>query len=265
MGRHLKTGRNDGIPDELYHDDSAISKHRLDHVEKSVSHYLAGSSFDSKALRIGRATHTAILEPHLLEESIEVVETSSERTKAFTSAVADNPKKMVLVKNDFDAVRKMRDSVYSHPTAAELLDFSRGSAEVSYCWQDPTHDLRCKCRVDYVGEDGTLIDLKTTREAGPAFSKSAHTFRYPHQAAWYTKGVKLSDPGIYPRRFLIVAVEKVAPYLVSVYEFDKEFLALGEREINANLDTLARYIKEPKSVWTGYPIGVQKLHKPGWL
>lgn len=265
MGRHLKEGRSEGVPDELYHDDSAISKHRLDLVEKSLMHYLAGSSFDSKPLRIGRATHTAVLEPHLLEESVEVVETSSERTKAFTSAVADNPQKMVLLKKDFDSIQYMRDSVYSHPTAAELLDFSRGSAEVSYCWQDPKHNLRCKCRVDYVGEDGTLIDLKTTRDAGATFSKSSYTYRYPHQAAWYTKGVTLADPGISPKRFVIVAVEKVAPYLVSVYEFDKEFLALGEREINANLDTLARYIKEPKSVWTGYPIGVQKLQKPGWL
>lgn len=265
MVETLKLGRNDLVSDLEYHADSAISKHRLDLVNKSIGHYLRGFSGDSKALKIGRIAHLAILEPDLLAQNVHIVETSSERTKAFSSAVAEFPEKEIIKQSDFSAIIEMQNAVYRHPVAAELLDFSSGAAEISYCWNDTRHNLRCKCRVDYVGNDGTLIDIKTTKDAGRDFVGSAHKFRYPHQAAWYTKGVRLADPDIKPTRFLIIAVEKTSPFSVAVYEFSREYIDFATEQIERNLDTLADYMAAPDTAWTGLPPEIQTLTKPRWL
>ena len=114
-----------------------------------------------------------------------------------------------------DAALAMAAAVRSHQAAAELL--RDGQAEQSFWWDDADTGLRCKCRPDWLN-GATVIDLKTTTDASPAgFAKSCATFRYHVQASHYLAGLPAE-------RFIFIAVEKVYPYAVGVYQLAGIFM-----------------------------------------
>lgn len=213
------------------------------------------------AFDIGHVAHTLILGEG---GRIAVIEAADWRSKA-AQAERDEARAagaVPILAADYDAALAMRDGVTAHPLAAKL--FADGKAEQSGWWNDERTDITLRFRPDWLTEiDGrtTCVDLKTTINADPdEFIRSIVKFGYHQQAAWYLDG--LIAHGYDDPRFLIVAVEKSAPHLVSVIELDDTALAEGRRLNREAIDLYADCIKT--DTWPAYGDDIHLLSLPEW-
>jgi hypothetical protein len=257
-----------------YHAHPAISKSHLDQVAKSPLHYWARYLDPNRvvpeptpAMAIGSAVHTHVLELDQWDARyVSAPDGIDRRTKAgkaeweaFTAAATG---RTVLPKADADLVMRMAHSVFSHPAAAMLLALP-GKAETTHMWTDAATGLQCKCRPDWLTDDGRLlVDLKTTEDAGRGFAKSIAQWRYHVQASWYLDGVEQAT-GTRPEQFLFLCVEKKAPYAVAVYAADAEMIAAGAQTAARDLDVLATC--KAASAWPSYSDQIEPISLPPWM
>lgn len=257
-----------------YHAHAAISKSHLDQVAKSPLHYWARYLDPNRvvpeptpAMAIGSAVHTHVLELDQWDARyVSAPDGIDRRTKAgkaeweaFTTAATG---RTVLPKADADLVMRMAHSVFSHPAAAMLLALP-GKAETTHMWTDAATGLQCKCRPDWLTDDGRLlVDLKTTEDAGRGFAKSIAQWRYHVQASWYLDGIEQAT-GTRPEQFLFLCVEKKAPYAVAVYAADAEMIAAGAQTAARDLDVLATC--KAANAWPGYSDQIEPISLPPWM
>jgi exodeoxyribonuclease VIII len=252
-----------------YHRHPAVGKSHLDAIARSPLHYWARYIDPSRvepeptaAMQLGTAFHTRILEPELFAKEYALAPAADRRTKDGKAAWADAAANgaTLLSAADWDMLLGMDGSVRRHVGASRLLARA-GAAETTHMWVDADTGIECKCRPDYLTDDGWVIDLKTTEDASPrGFAKSVATFRYHVQAAWYLDGVRAT--GHDPKGFVFIAVEKKPPYAVAVYSLDYEALGAGASEARRCLQRIAE-CRESDS-WPGYDDAVQLLSLPAW-
>lgn len=259
-----------------YHRHAAVSKSHLDQVARSPLHYWARYVDPNRvepeptaAMAIGSAVHTHVLELDQWDARyVTAPEGIDRRTKAgkaeweaFTTAATG---RTVLAKADAEQVMRMGHAVYSHPAAAMLLKQLPGKAETTWMWTDDATGLQCKCRPDWLTDDGSLIiDLKTTEDASPAgFRKSIANWRYHVQAAWYLDGLEHAT-GTRPEQFIFICVEKKPPYAVAVYAADAEMIAAGAATAARDLEVLATC--KAADAWPGYSDQIELISLPAWM
>jgi exodeoxyribonuclease VIII len=257
-----------------YHAHPAVSKSHLDLVAKSPLHYWA-RYIDPKrelpdptpAMRIGTALHTLVLEQDQFEERYITAPQVDRRTKAGKEAwaefEAEAGDRELIAADDRIQISRMAEAVWAHPAAAALLHWE-GKAETTHMWTDPATGLDCKCRPDWLTNDGRLIvDLKTTEDASPAgFRKSIGAFRYHVQSSWYLDGVQAAT-GCRPEQFLFLCVEKKPPYAVAVYAAAPVIVTIGAETAARDLDVLATC--KQACAWPGYSDQVEPISLPGWM
>ena len=258
-----------------YHAHSAVSKSHLDQVARSPLHYFARYLDPNRivpeptpAMAIGSAVHTHVLELDQWDARyVSAPDGIDRRTKAgkaeweaFTTAATG---RTVLPKADADLVMRMAHSVFTHPAAAMLLALP-GKAETTHMWIDAATGLQCKCRPDWLTDDGRLlVDLKTTEDASArGFAKSIAQWRYHVQASWYLDGIEQAT-GTRPEHFLFLCVEKKAPYAVAVYAADAEMIAAGAHTAARDLDVLATC--KAANAWPGYSDQIEPISLPPWM
>lgn len=251
------------MPAEAYHADMALSKSGLDQFKKSPAHYRAWRDGLTKpestpAMEFGSAFHAAVLEPSKFASEYTVFD-GDRRTKAgredYERLQATGV--TVLSKDSMDTIKAMQLAVLAHPTARKILGWDiRTEVSVFDLW----NDIRVKGRIDILPEGEyahVLCDLKTTSDASPAgFAKTAAQLRYHVQAAWYLRFFSAR------LKFIFIAIEKVAPYEVGVYELDTAAIAAGEAEIERQLDMFKSC--QDFDSWPGYSTQLQTLSLPSW-
>lgn len=85
----------------------------------------------------------------------------------------------IVTADEMAQAEAIRDAVMSHPAAGKLLAPGAGIAELSAYWRDQETGVLCRCRPDFWRHDGTIVDLKTARDASPdGFSRSIDSWRY---------------------------------------------------------------------------------------
>lgn len=133
---------------------------------------------------------------------------------------------------DWDQAHEMAGAVLGHRHAAELLA-AAGSPEVSIYARDTVTGINLRGRVDWLLDDETAVDLKTTRDADPAggFPRTMANLGYHIQAAHYDRIMRVL--GLRPPRFWFVAVEPQPPYNVSVVDLDQPSMDAGYRACDA--------------------------------
>lgn len=249
------------MSNEEYHSSPAISKSALDEFAKSPLHYWdryinpdKPTRKPTEAMLIGSALHTLVLEPHKFEAEYAVYPEFDKRTKLgkeeFIVWQHDNEGKIHISKEAYTDCQRMVDAIGKHPVARTLLDGS-GKAETSIFWRYHKNlPIDCRCRPDYITPSGIIVDLKTSLTASEnGFKWKAYDMRYHVQAAFYGQGFKAAF-GAFPEDFMFVAVEKTAPYLVSVQRATKEFIAEGHMEMEENLRGIAQC--RVSGVYPGY-------------
>lgn len=216
-----------GMPFVLYREIKAESASRLKRMLVSPLHYRHAAtteSPDTEALRVGRATHTSILEPDrfaldftVYTLSKTVGEGSRKAWQAFKEA---NAHRTILDEGDYETALAMRNAVHRHRLARELL--IDGDAEVTLTWDHPTLRVPCKGRLDYLGPRG-IVEVKTaSRIEIDAFARQVAAYAYHLQCGWYAAGYEAVTGSTLP--YHMICVEKTAPHDVVVYRVPQALL-----------------------------------------
>ena len=220
---------------------------------------------ETPALRIGKALHSLALEGRAaFDLAFTVAPECDRRTNAGKALWADftaaSEGKTVLTAAESEQVESMAGAILSHPLAPALL--ADGTPELSMLWDDPETGCPCKGRMDLARlEAGAILDLKTTLDASPAaFARSVVSFGYSTQAAAYLSGAAALGADV--TDFVIVAVEKSAPFAVGIYRLPDAALELGRRRWR---EACALYVQCLESGrWPGYPETITELALPNW-
>jgi exodeoxyribonuclease VIII len=258
-----------------YHAHPAISKSGLDLIARSPLHYWARyldpnrmPTEPTAAMRLGTAVHTHVLELDQWQQRYITAPDGIDRRykvgkEAWAAFEAQSEGRTVISREDADLVMRMGRSVFGHPAAAMLLGLP-GKAETTHMWIDAATGLQCKCRPDWLTDDGRwIVDLKTTENASPReFARSIAEWRYHVQAAWYLDGLEQAT-GIRPEQFIFICVEKKAPFACAVYAADAEMIAAGAQIAARDLEVLATC--KAADAWPGYSDQIEPISLPAWM
>jgi hypothetical protein len=220
------------------------------------------------AMAIGSAVHTHVLELDQWDAQYVVAPAGIDRRtkvgkaewEVFQTAIGT---RTVISREDADLVMRIGRSILSHPAAAYLLGLP-GRAETTHMWVDEISGLQCKCRPDWLLDDGSMIvDLKTTEDASPrGFQKSIAQWRYHIQASFYLDGLQHAT-GKRPEQFVFIAVEKKPPYVCAVYVADAQMIEIGRDTARRDLDKLN--VCKAADYWPGYSDQVEVINLPPWM
>lgn len=277
------------MPAAVYHGLDAASNSRLSRLLRSPAHlkaYLAEPQKDTAALRIGRAVHSAILEPDDFDASFttagrcEALKKDGDRCSNGGTAFHSNlgwlcgihtkgvpadfdQRRIVLSPADHVVCLGIRDSVFKHP-AARIILAQLSEAELSVVWRDPETDVLCRARWDgYAPEvaGGLIVDVKSAKDArGREFARSSFEHGYHRQGAHYLNGAVVHELPV--QHYVNIAVEKEPPYAVAVYRHTEDMIAAGRFQLRSLLASYAECLERDE--WPAYSDDIQDISLPEW-
>ena len=211
----------------------ALSYSGMKELLRSPAHYqhwLANPRPDSKALRIGRATHCAFLTPDVWATTYKAIPECDRRTKegkavheAFMSSL--KPGDEALAFDEYELVTEIAQA--ASRIADNLIHRTGAWVEKPLTGKDKTTPI--KGIPDLIDSEGWIYDLKTTEDASErGFSRAILNWGYHIQAAHYIALCHCNRSDI--RGFRIIAVEKEAPHEGCVYEIAGDLLEQGRKE-----------------------------------
>lgn len=263
-----------GVPMAEYHRWPGVNFSKLKLFERSAAHAreeMLHPKEPTEAQDLGTAVHTAVLEPERFKADYVLGLDAGRKSKADKDAWAnfekEHPSSLILDAEDMAVCNGVAFAVWGHPVMRELLT-SKGASELCVVWDDAATGLRCKARIDRLGEVGgwtVLADLKTAgdglTDASPdGFAKACARYLYHVQAAHYLAGLAALHER--ERKFWHLACEKSAPFGCAVYELSEGALAQGEQQRRRWLRAFAEC--KATDNWPGYPTHVQPLDLPRW-
>lgn len=263
----IAPGIYDDLSNEDYHADHSLSNSGIKHILQSPAHY---SHFrfegikDTKALRMGRAIHVATLEPHLFDSIYHAAPIVNKRTNVGKAELAEFIDNLPDGGEPIDVeerenVLRIAKAVQSNP-AVKRAGLLEGKAESSIFWTDEETGARCRIRPDMLGS--WMVDLKSTENASQIeFGKSISNYGYHTQDAMYSAGAEAS--GVEFKGFAFLAVEKSAPYGVTIQLVTPEYRAIGFRNFRKACRIWAECTESGE--WPGYPAKIIKQEPPVWL
>jgi len=220
----------------------------IKHFAQSPAHfaYWHGREMEpSAAMRIGTAVHSAVL------GGAPVVRyDGTRRGKAWDDFESSYPGSTILNATEYDTAQQCAAATLAYEASAEVLHDGPGTNERLIEWDfngvpfRSTPDRYCG-----PSDAATLVELKTTRSAQPArFLRDATSRHYHAQVATYRAA--LASVGVQVARAVIVAVETVPPYNVTVLELTDRALDVGYRTACGWLEQYK--VCESSGEWPGY-------------
>lgn len=253
-------GLVEDIPNADYHAAPGLSSSGLSRIDKSPAHFqeYKKSGIETTAeMNMGSAIHALVLEGG---KGVLKAPGSTRSTNLYKDFAKENPGSVLLLEDEYERASRATESVLKHPMAKALL--SKGKAEQSAFWIDPETKVLCKCRPDFLRDDGVTIDLKTTKDGSASeFQYNIGKRKYHWQSAWYLDGLshvlgkKLTD-------FVHIVVETNAPFAVSVYALDDMALNKAREDIRRILSIYAECLHT--GTWSGYPADIQNMSLSAW-
>jgi hypothetical protein len=185
---------------------------------------------DSVGKTLGRATHTAILEPDVFESRYAIYDGKIRKGEAWNKFCEENKGKDGLKREEYDAIMRVQKAVFRNPVASKYL--SKGTPEHTITWNDRTTNIPCKARLDFfsLADGPVIIDLKGTADIrADYFRREAGKSGYHQQLAWYREGIATlgHGPGWDQTPCVIIAVEFKAPHDVAVFRMGEDELYAG--------------------------------------
>jgi exodeoxyribonuclease VIII len=240
----------------------AVNWSTLKEMARSPKHYryrLENPPEETPAMRLGRAIHTAVLEPDAFPLEYVVYDGPRRAGKDWEEFAAVNVRKTILKVDEYQTALDVRDAVRGHKLAARLL--RRGRREVTLQWTDPQTHMRCKGRLDHLRGD-VLTDLKSTRDVDArTFGRLAARMGYIQQLAFYRRGLLATGHAEAP--VYVVVVESEAPFSVAVYEVDDDALYAGDEIVGELLQQVKGCRKRRR--WPDAHEGLETLDVPPWF
>jgi len=236
----------------------ALNQSAAKHILTSPAHYQAYINTpqeETKALRFGTFVHSAVLEPHSLNDLYATAPDCDRRTKEGKAAWAEfataNAGKTILDAEE-SALGHLVASSARHALRVHGVEFEATEVmyHVDYC------GVPLKAAIDGVCGD-YLWDIKTTDDASAAgMLKAIRNYRYNLQAYWYRLVYELAT-GRRPLGFRFLFVEKEPPFACSVCEVGPELMSWAIADFEKAVTTYKACTES--GVWPSYPEEVQVI------
>jgi hypothetical protein len=231
----------------------AVFWHGMQNVEK-----------DKDAFRLGRAFHTATLEPDEWDARF-AVWTGGNKTKArakWEEFQENHSNHDILTPAEADQARKMAQSVRQNRVLGPMV--RGGESELAVTWRHEgrvTADL--KGMLDHVTlAKDAILDLKSTLHPDPRrFGSDAFRYLYFVQAAMYVDGYAATHGGVM-LPYYIGAVGKPAPHVAQAYQVTDAQLQMGRETYERWLDLYVGC--KAAGHFGGYAVGALELELPAW-
>lgn len=245
-----------------------ISNSRLNAFKRSpkhLLHYLSKNQVETPAMKFGKAFHMQLLEPDKFQATYIAAPAADRRTKLgkeiFEQFVNDHQDRIIITSDEMDQINEMQDAVMSDPMAADLIN-NLLTRESDRTWINEETLMPMRGIIDGVGLD-YMLDLKTCPDADfKRFQDHAWNMGYHRQAAIYLDSEK------YKSQFYIIAVEKDAPYGVSIHEVMPRLLKQGMSEVVSLIEEYRNWV-DMGMLNVGYNwknlTGIFEMDLPKWM
>jgi hypothetical protein len=248
-------------PFDAYRKIKALNWTHLKRMRQSAKHFKYWSEHeteDTPTMILGRAVHTAVLEPDRFPIDYAVWKGARRAGNDWEAFQAANADRTILRLEEYQWCLEIRDAVRAHPVAKHLLEV--GEAEKTIVWTDEASGLKCKGRLDFLNGIG-LVDLKTTADLDPIrFGGQAARLGYHCQLAFYRRGLRANGIDVPVK---ILACEKDPPHDVAVLALDDDTLFAADEEVSLLLKRVVECRKSKQ--WPGRFGNVEApLQLPGW-
>lgn len=203
---------------------------------------------ETPSMRFGTAVHLAVFEPEeaarrlVVERKFGTKKAEKEAKAAWKAELPSDA--MIFSADDMERIGNAREAVMRHQVARSLLG-GRGTEgsidELTITWNEDGIGFRKRLdKVRIAGSRAFIADLKTSSDPSPSsFERSCVNYGYDLQAAFYPRAVPAVF-GVTQTRFAFVVVRSSAPFEVAVYLPDPDFLALGQRKVEAAIEAIKR-------------------------
>jgi len=241
----------------------AVNWSTLKHMRKSPLHYkhaLDNPRADTTRLALGRAAHTAVLEPDTFMLHYACFKGAIRRGAKWDVFKEQHEGETILKVDEYQTCLAIRDAVRKHQVASTYL--FEGSAEHSIIWTDGETGLQCKGRIDWVSRSKpAIVDIKTTSDvSADRFGATCARMLYHAQLAMYSDGYYAAHGERLP--VVIIAAEATAPHDVAVYTLDEDALYAGS-EIYRELLVKLKLCRN-QNRWPGRYEDEVTLRLPAW-
>ena len=186
----VKEGIFFDMPNKEYHEIDGLSSTQFQDLDLSVAIYENRHLFkyDCEAFRVGTLNHTALLEPHLLDNYIETT-TKTFDSEATKKIIAQNPDKEVVALGSIDLAKERAEKVKLVYGAY----IEQSLKEVSFIVFDEALGLYRKCRADiWLPNHGIVLDYKTSKETNHnGFERVIEVYNYHISCSWYIDTINM--------------------------------------------------------------------------
>jgi len=276
----------DEIPNETYHafGSPGVSRSGLalvlqcpqEYEEKYLEPQEEKTEEKRKALIIGSASHTIVLEPGRFHEQYlsdwnlmqQVVEEkpdvkSPRATKRFkelrAQAMEDRPGLTILKHTDYNDVYRLRDIIERNALAKAML--TGGKAEHTLYWTDPETGMLCKDRIDLIRDDLTrpkAVEFKTIANIHK-FRAHIGEHHYDMQAVIHFEAINQVLGIQAPTVFVVRQKES---RVIRFGQLSETFANIGYRKWRKALSRYAECMKT--QTWPGFPQEVEDIDPETW-
>lgn len=256
---------------EHYASIPALRSSELKRLGKTPAHYKAAIEFPSdispqlqKSFDKGKAFDVLILDGEEAFNRLVVVEPDLNRaTKAYKQWRAGQPDECVfLSQQEKDFILMMREQAMQKTCFSSVFG-GDGYPHRAIVWQDKETGIWCKAEIDWICQDGTVVDLKTAGDAGFwFFQRQARRLNYPNQGAFYLDGLTAITGQVH-HSFMLAVVETVPPFESHVFDVGSDMLIRAQAENQRRMEILARCLKNDD--WPGYPDQIIDLDSGQYL
>lgn len=237
-----------------YHSVQSVSASSLKWFRKSPAHFKAAldgklQSESTPAQIRGTMLHSLVLECRA--DYVVAPETYDggkkwNRNATFCKEWESAQTKPVIRQHEADTIQAAAMAVRENRLAARLL--IGGDAEKSFFVKCKRTGLDLKSRMDY-WTPRWIVDLKTTEDASfSKFKRSAASYDYEMQAAFYCYVSKLSGHEIVDFYFIALELEPLP--MVNVFLIEPDDLEIATAKLMKELDAVAKCFES--NHWPGY-------------
>jgi hypothetical protein len=216
------------ITDDEYNNLPMLRSTDLKEFCKSPAHYkyARANRKQSSAFDFGHLVHAMMLEPETVKDRFHFVDVKTRTTKEYMGARDRIKDKIVMLSMEMDMAKEMADNAMADPSIHELITSGYGEIAAG----TKLGEVWCSAKADCLIPDrGLIVDIKTTSESAYWFKSVVRKYQYDLSAAFYldvfNSASMESEIGYNFTDFVLIAMEKSAPYLSRIFVFDQGYLA----------------------------------------
>lgn len=243
----------------------ALRSSELKWLRKSPAHYRAAvlnpkpvSPQLERTFAKGKAFDVLTLHGQDRFQNLVTIEPDLDRrTKKYKEwKMANSNADCILSAEEKEKIIHMRQSAGQKSQFSKIFD-GNGFAHRVIVWKDSRTGIWCKAEIDWICEDGTVVDLKSTSDAGFwFFNRNARRLGYINQGMFYLDGL-MQITGVMHDKFLLAAVEVEPPWESHVFRVSHDQLDRAQMENEERMSALKQCFETDS--WPGYPDMIMDL------